>query len=127
MFSRTLARLAAKQIDGRAASPSFLSRFATSATNMVKVGTPIYSLAYGAAAGVLLSGFVYAGRTLSIFMFDHEYYKLQSRKRYYEKQLLFAREQDEASEAHYLAALAAEYDPASCRLPFRELDAKWRF
>merc|ERR1712226_457485 len=90
-------------------------------------GTPIYSLGYGAAAGVLLSGLVFVGRTMNVLLFDHEYYKLQSRKRYFEKQLLFAREQDETNEAHYLAALAAEYDPAACRAPFKPLDAKFRF
>merc|ERR1712107_816501 len=97
------------------------------ALNIVKIGTPLYSLAYGTVAGVVLSGFVYLGRTANILLFDHEYYKLQSRKRYFEKQLLFAREQDEAADAHYLAALSAEYDPAACRPPFKSLDARYRF
>ena len=127
MLFRSLARFAAKQVEGSAAKPSFFSRVATGAVNTVKVGTPLYSLGYGAAAGVFLSGVVYVGRTASILFFDHEYYKLQSRHRFYEKQLLFAREQDEANEAHYLAALAAEYDPAACRAPFKSLDAKYRF
>lgn len=64
---------------------------------------------------------------MNICLFDHEYYKLQSRKRYYEKQLLFSREQDEIASAHYLAALSAEYDPAACRMPFQALDPKYRF
>ena len=84
-------------------------------------------IGFGVASGVVLSGFVYAGRTLSIYCFDHEYYKLLSRKRYYEKQLLFAREQDEAAAAHYLASMSAEYDPAACRMPFKPLDPKYRF
>mmetsp|Transcript_8621 Transcript_8621/g.25444 ORF Transcript_8621/g.25444 Transcript_8621/m.25444 type:complete len:123 (+) Transcript_8621:64-432(+) len=119
----------AKQIEG--AKPSFFSRAATSVTTLVtsnlKPGTGIYSLGFGIAGGVILSGLVYGGRTLSILMFDHEYYKLQSRKRYYEKQLLFTREQEETESAHRLAALAAEYDPAATRMPFKPLDAKYRF
>merc|ERR1712048_1338371 len=93
----------------------------------VAVGTVLHSLSYGIAAGVALSGLVYVGRTMSVFLFDHEYIKLQSRHRYYEKQLLFSREQDETAQAHYLAALSAEYDPAACRFPFKPLDAKYRF
>merc|ERR1712100_57472 len=112
---------------GEAAKPGFVSKATSFVCNSVKVGTPLYSLGYGAAAGLLLSGVVFAGRTASIVLFDHEYVKLQSRKRYFEKQLLFEREQDEAAQAHYLSALAAEYDPAACRMPFQPLDAKFRF
>merc|ERR1712187_783343 len=126
MLCRSIARMAAKQLEGEA-KPSFLSKVGNKIVASVSVGTPLYSLGFGAAAGVLLSGVVYAGRTLSIFLFDHEYLKLQSRHRYYEKQLLFSREQDETANAHYLAALSAKYDPAACRLPFKPLDAKYRF
>eukprot|EP00928_Gymnodinium_smaydae_P057477 TRINITY_DN40716_c0_g1_i1.p2 TRINITY_DN40716_c0_g1~~TRINITY_DN40716_c0_g1_i1.p2 ORF type:complete len:126 (-),score=23.69 TRINITY_DN40716_c0_g1_i1:58-435(-) len=125
MLFRSFARLATKEIEG--SSPSFVSRLTGRVTASLSVGTPLYSLAFGAASGVVLSGLVYAGRTLSILLFDHEYLKLQSRKRYFEKQLLFQREQEETASAHYLAALAAEYDPAACRQPFRPLDSKWRF
>eukprot|EP00440_Ansanella_granifera_P066117 gb/GFBE01071710.1/.p1 GENE.gb/GFBE01071710.1/~~gb/GFBE01071710.1/.p1 ORF type:complete len:119 (+),score=26.77 gb/GFBE01071710.1/:1-357(+) len=118
--------MAEKQIEA-SAKPSFFARASTFALSKVKVGTPLYSLAYGAAAGVILSGLVYAGRTLSVMCFDHEYYKLQSRKRYYEKQLLFTREQEEASNAHYLASLSSEYDAAATRMPFKPLDPKYRF
>eukprot|EP00442_Polarella_glacialis_P006998 CAMPEP_0115090736 /NCGR_PEP_ID=MMETSP0227-20121206/25632_1 /TAXON_ID=89957 /ORGANISM="Polarella glacialis, Strain CCMP 1383" /LENGTH=98 /DNA_ID=CAMNT_0002481989 /DNA_START=158 /DNA_END=454 /DNA_ORIENTATION=- len=97
------------------------------ALSKFKAGTPLYSLAYGAACGVILSGLVYAGRTLNIVCFDHDYYKIQSRKRYFEKQLLFTREQEEANKAHYLAALASEYDPAATRMPFKTLEPKYRF
>merc|ERR1712217_90647 len=115
----------AKQIEG--AKPSFLARIGTTIVSKFKVGTPLYSLGFGAAGSLVLSGLVYTGRTLSILLFDHEYYKLQSRKRYYEKQLLFSREQEETSNAHYLAALSAEYDPAATRMPFKPLDPKYRF
>ena len=77
--------------------------------------------------GIVLSGLVYAGRTLHITLFDHEYYKIQSRKRYYEKQLLFSQEQEETAQAHRFGALAAEYDPVATRMPFKALDAKFRF
>lgn len=117
--------MAAKQITG--AKPSVLSRLSSWTISQVKVGTPLHSLAYGVGAGVVLSGLVYAGRTVHVLCFDHEYYKLQSRKRYYEKQMLFAREQDEAAQAHYLAALAAEYDPVATRMPFKALDPKYNF
>eukprot|EP00929_Paragymnodinium_shiwhaense_P124072 TRINITY_DN989_c0_g1_i1.p1 TRINITY_DN989_c0_g1~~TRINITY_DN989_c0_g1_i1.p1 ORF type:complete len:128 (+),score=44.19 TRINITY_DN989_c0_g1_i1:95-478(+) len=127
MMFRTVARFAAKQIEGEAAKTGFVGKATAFVGNSVKCGTPIYSLAYGAVAGLVLSGVVFAGRTASIVCFDHEYVKLQSRKRYFEKQMLFEREQDEAAQAHYLAALSAEYDPAACRLPFKALDAKWRF
>eukprot|EP00933_Yihiella_yeosuensis_P065762 TRINITY_DN69738_c0_g1_i1.p1 TRINITY_DN69738_c0_g1~~TRINITY_DN69738_c0_g1_i1.p1 ORF type:complete len:117 (+),score=29.31 TRINITY_DN69738_c0_g1_i1:59-409(+) len=109
------------------AKPTFFARASTFVLGKVKVGTPLYSLAYGAAAGVVLSGLVYAGRTLSIYCFDHEYCKLQSRKRYFEKQLLFTREQEETNNAHYLASLSSEYDPVATRMPFKALDAKYRF
>merc|ERR1712151_153685 len=115
----------AKQIEG--AKPSFLSRIGTTVVSKFKVGTPLYSLGFGAAGGLLISGLVYTGRTLNILLFDHEYYKLQSRKRYYEKQLLFSREQEETANAHYLAALSAEYDPAATRMPFKPLDPAYRF
>eukprot|EP00420_Gonyaulax_spinifera_P031233 CAMPEP_0197870360 /NCGR_PEP_ID=MMETSP1439-20131203/1104_1 /TAXON_ID=66791 /ORGANISM="Gonyaulax spinifera, Strain CCMP409" /LENGTH=122 /DNA_ID=CAMNT_0043489255 /DNA_START=77 /DNA_END=445 /DNA_ORIENTATION=+ len=119
------------QIEGSAAKPSILARVGGTVTTLVRSnlrpGTGIYSLIYGAAAGLVLSGLVYTGRTLHILCFDHDYYKLQSRKRYYEKQLLFTREQEETSNAHYLAALAGEYDPAATRMPFKALDPKFRF
>mmetsp|Transcript_82076 Transcript_82076/g.255074 ORF Transcript_82076/g.255074 Transcript_82076/m.255074 type:complete len:123 (+) Transcript_82076:95-463(+) len=122
--------MSAKQIEG-SAKPSFLSRVGTKITTVVasnlRPGTGIYSLGYGIAGGLVLSGVVYVGRTLNILLFDHDYYKLQSRKRFYEKQLLFAREQEETSNAHYLAALAGEYDPAATRMPFKPLEAKYRF
>ncbi|CAE8715358.1 unnamed protein product, partial [Polarella glacialis] len=65
------------------AKPSFFTKASTFALSKVRIGTPLYSLAYGAAAGVFLSGLVYAGRTLNIMCFDHEYVKIQSRKRYF--------------------------------------------
>lgn len=121
--------MAAKQIEGQ--KPSFFSRMGTGLTSFAvrnfSRGTAAYSLGYGIAAGIVVSGFVYAGRTLSILCFDHEYYKLQSRKRYYEKQLLFMREQEEAANAQAMAALSAEYDPVATRMPFRALDPKYRF
>mmetsp|Transcript_128306 Transcript_128306/g.256259 ORF Transcript_128306/g.256259 Transcript_128306/m.256259 type:complete len:124 (-) Transcript_128306:35-406(-) len=123
--------MAAKQIEGSSAKPSFLSRVGTSFSSTVRSnfrpGAGIYSLTYGVAGGLVLSGLVYVGRTLNILLFDHEYYKLQSRKRFFEKQLLFSREQEETASAHYLASLAGEYDPVATRLPFKPLDAKYRF
>mmetsp|Transcript_38248 Transcript_38248/g.114256 ORF Transcript_38248/g.114256 Transcript_38248/m.114256 type:complete len:123 (-) Transcript_38248:74-442(-) len=119
------------QIEGSAAKPSFISRMGTKVATVVasnmRPGAAIYSIGYGVAAGLLLSGLVYTGRTLNILLFDHEYYKIQSRKRYYEKQLLFSREQEETQQAHYLASLSAEYDPAATRMPFKPLEAKYRF
>merc|ERR1711865_263285 len=88
--------------------------------------TPLYSLGFGIAGGLVLSGLVYTYRTLGVLFFDHEYYKLQSRKRYYEKQLLFMREQEETANGHYMASLAAEYDPVATRMPFKPLEAKYR-
>ncbi|CAK0866731.1 unnamed protein product, partial [Prorocentrum cordatum] len=119
------------QIEG--AKPSFLSRMGSKVTTLVasnlKPGTAIYSVMFGAAAGVLLSGVVYAGRTFSVMCFDHEYYKVQSRKRYYEKQLLFMREQEEVQSAHYYAALAGECPSTTVatRMPFKSLENKYRF
>mmetsp|Transcript_43578 Transcript_43578/g.86626 ORF Transcript_43578/g.86626 Transcript_43578/m.86626 type:complete len:119 (-) Transcript_43578:207-563(-) len=116
-----------KQIEGAAAKPSFLARMGSSIAGQLRPGAAIYSVGFGIAAGVAISGVVYLGRTLQVMLFDHEYYKLQSRKRYFEKQLIFSREQEEAQSAHYMAALAAEYDPAATRMPFKPLDAKYRF
>ncbi|CAJ1433443.1 unnamed protein product [Effrenium voratum] len=118
--------MAEKQIEA-SAKPSFMTRASTFALSKIKVGTPLYSLAYGVAGGVILSGLVYAGRVAYLTCFDHEYYKIQSRKRYYEKQLLFSREQEESNQAHYLASLSAEYDPVATRMPFQPLDKKYRF
>jgi len=118
--------MSGKQIEG-AAKPAFMERMSTSFLRAARPGHPIYSLAYGVAGGIVLSGLVYAGRTLHITLFDHEYYKIQSRKRYYEKQLLFSQEQEETAKTHYLGALAAEYDPVATRMPFKSLDAKYRF
>mmetsp|Transcript_8760 Transcript_8760/g.17375 ORF Transcript_8760/g.17375 Transcript_8760/m.17375 type:complete len:123 (-) Transcript_8760:112-480(-) len=119
------------QIEGSAAKPSFFARIGAKVSTVVssnlRPGAGIYSIGYGVAAGIFLSGLVYAGRTMNILLFDHEYYKIQSRKRYYEKQLLFSREQEETQSAHYLAALSAEYDPAATRMPFKPLEAKYRF
>merc|ERR1712151_338261 len=116
-----------KQIEGSAAKPSFISRMSNVVRTTLRPGTGLYSLGFGIAAGVAISGIVYTGRTLSVMLFDHEYYKLQSRKRYYEKQLIFTREQEETQAAHYLASMAAEYDPAATRMPFQPLDPKYRF
>lgn len=110
----------AQQIEA-STKPSFMTRASTFALSKMKVGTPLYSLAYGVAGGIILSGLVYAGRCAYLMCFDHEYYKIQSRKRYYEKQLLFFREQEETNSAHYLASLSAEYDPVATRMPFQPL------
>mmetsp|Transcript_43666 Transcript_43666/g.100765 ORF Transcript_43666/g.100765 Transcript_43666/m.100765 type:complete len:120 (+) Transcript_43666:82-441(+) len=119
--------MSAQQIDGAVAKPSFFARVGTFAINSFKPATPLYSLAFGALAGLALSGAVYAGRTMSVLFFDPDYYKLQSRKRYFEKQLLFTREQEEVANAHYLASLSAEYNPAATRMPGASLDPKFRF
>jgi hypothetical protein len=116
------------QLEG--AKPSFLARAGAGVTGFFakfRPGNSVYSLAFGAVGGVILSGLVLAGRTTHVALFDHEYYKVQSRKRYFEKQLLFQKEQEEAAQAHYLAALSAEYNPVATRLPFKEMDAKYRF
>jgi hypothetical protein len=116
----------AKAIEG-GAKASFATRMGATFANMFKPKAPVYSVLYGAAAGVVLSGLVYVGRTIHVTLFDHEYYKIQSRKRYYEKQLCYQMEQDEAAKAHYLASLAAEYNPVAMRMPFKPLDPKYRF
>merc|ERR1719299_163696 len=116
----------AKAIEG-GAKPSFVTTMSTRIAKMFQPKAPVYSVLYGAAAGVVLSGLVYVGRTIHITLFDHEYWKIQSRKRYYEKQLCFQMEQDEAAKAHYLASLAAEYNPVAMRMPFKPLDPKYRF
>uniref|UniRef100_A0A7S2J661 Uncharacterized protein n=1 Tax=Alexandrium andersonii TaxID=327968 RepID=A0A7S2J661_9DINO len=119
------------QIEGAASKPSFFARVGGKVSavvaNNLRPGAGIYSLGYGIAAGVFLSGLVYAGRTMNILLFDHDYYKIQSRKRYYEKQLLFSREQEETQAAHYLASLSAEYNPAATRMPFAPLADRFRF
>ena len=117
--------MSAGQIEG--AKPSFLSRMGGVVKSNLKPGTGLYSLGFGVAAGLAISGLVYVGRTFSVMFFDTEYYKLQSRKRYFEKQLIFTKEQEETQAAHYLAAMAAEYDPAATRMPFKPLDPKYRF
>jgi len=117
--------MAAKQIEG--ATPGRMQRIGTSILSHFRPATPLYSLGFGIAGGIVLSGFVYGYRTLGVLFFDHEYYKLQSRKRYYEKQLLFMREQEETANAHYMSSLAAEYDPVATRMPFKPLEAKYRF
>jgi len=116
----------AQQLEG-GAKPSFLGRVGSSVVSHFRPGAAVYSLLFGAAAGVAISGIVYFGRTCQVALFDHEYYKLQSRKRYFEKQLLFTREQEETQQAHALASLASEYDPAATRMPFKALDPKYRF
>mmetsp|Transcript_119023 Transcript_119023/g.186728 ORF Transcript_119023/g.186728 Transcript_119023/m.186728 type:complete len:117 (+) Transcript_119023:95-445(+) len=115
----------AKPIEG--STPSRFDRLTAFAMSKFKPATPLYSLAFGAVGGLALSGLVYGYRTLGVLFFDHEYYKLQSRKRYFEKQLLFMREKEETEKAHYMAALAAEYDPVATRMPFKPLDPKYRF
>ncbi|CAK9070252.1 Hypothetical protein SCF082_LOCUS34995 [Durusdinium trenchii] len=116
----------AEQIEA-STKPSFMTRASQFALSKVKVGTPLYSLAYGVAGGIILSGLVYAGRSVYLMCFDHEYYKIQSRKRYYEKQLCFFKEQEETNNAHYMAALSSEYNPVATRMPFQPLDSKYRF
>eukprot|EP00747_Dinoflagellata_sp_TGD_P182849 gnl/TRDRNA2_/TRDRNA2_37293_c0_seq1.p1 gnl/TRDRNA2_/TRDRNA2_37293_c0~~gnl/TRDRNA2_/TRDRNA2_37293_c0_seq1.p1 ORF type:complete len:117 (+),score=31.72 gnl/TRDRNA2_/TRDRNA2_37293_c0_seq1:29-379(+) len=115
----------AAKIEGSSASR--LQRMQMAIMGQLKPGVPLYSLGFGIVGGIALSGLVYVGRTMSILMFDHEYYKLQSRHRYYEKQLLFSREKDEEAKAHYLASLSAEYDPVATRMPFKPMDPKYKF
>jgi len=118
----------AAQIEG--AKPSAFSRVTGVITGTIakfRPGNPLYSVAFGAVGGILLSGLVFAGRTVHVSLFDHQYYKIQSRKRYFEKQLLFEQEQEETSKGHYLAALSAEYNPVATRMPFKPLDPKYRF
>merc|ERR1712000_386480 len=110
----------AAQIEG--AKPTAFSRVTGAITGTIakfRPGNPIYSLAFGAVGGIILSGLVLVGRTAHVAFFDHQYYKIQSRKRYYEKQFLFQQEQEEAGKAHYLAALSAEYNPVATRTPFK--------
>jgi len=118
----------AAQIEG--AKPSGMGRVLGAVTGTMKAfkpGNPLYAIAFGAVGGVVLSGLVFAGRAAQVALFDHEYYKIQSRKRYFEKQLIFQQEQDENAKAHYLAALSAEYNPVATRMPFKPLDSKYRF
>eukprot|EP00415_Alexandrium_ostenfeldii_P003588 UN3588 len=119
------------QIEGAIAKPSFFARIgktvSTTVASNLRPGAAIYSIGYGVAAGVVLSGLVYTGRTLNILLFDHDYFKIQSRKRYYEKRLLSSREQEETQAAHYMASLSAEYNPAATRMPFKPLESKYRF
>eukprot|EP00397_Hematodinium_sp_SG-2012_P057786 GEMP01072546.1.p1 GENE.GEMP01072546.1~~GEMP01072546.1.p1 ORF type:complete len:119 (+),score=34.91 GEMP01072546.1:52-408(+) len=117
----------AAQIEGKAAKQSFVQRSVACVGSMLRPGAVPYSLLYGAAVGVGLSALVYAGRTAHIVLFDYDYYKLQSRRRYLEKQDIFFQEQDETLKAHRTAALVQEYDPAALRMPFQALDPKYRF
>merc|ERR1712032_367175 len=91
---RLLRTKMAAQIDG-GAKPSGMERVLGAVTGTIKAfkpGNPLYAMVFGAVGGVVLSGLVFAGRAAQVALFDHEYYKIQSRKRYFEKQLLFQQE-----------------------------------
>ncbi|CAD7945528.1 unnamed protein product [Amoebophrya sp. A120] len=90
-------------------------------------GSAGYSLAFGAACGIGLSGLVAAGRAGYVLFLDHDYYKLQSRQRYLDKQTIFFQGLQEENEAHRLAALAQEFDPVACRAPFSAVEKQYRF
>jgi len=118
----------AAQIEGKQSGVAgYAARFTSCVKSNLRPGAVPYSLLFGAAVGVGLAGVVYAGRTMHVVFFDHDYYKAQSRRRYLDKQSIFFREQDETLKAHRLAALAQEYDPVALRLPFETLDPSYRF
>merc|ERR1719506_2725836 len=52
----------------------------------LKPGASVYSVLFGAAAGVGLAGGMYIGRTFKVAFFDTDYLRQQSRLRYNEKQ-----------------------------------------
>ena len=93
----------------------------------LKPGTLIYSGLIGAAIGTGLAGFALLSRSTHVFFFDEEHYRVQSRQRYLEKQLLFFKELQESQRAHALASLVQEYDPVDTRLPFQNMEDKYRF
>jgi hypothetical protein len=61
-------------------------------TAYFKPGTFLYSGLFGAAVGTGLAATVYGMRVINVFLFDEEYYRVQSRQRYLEKQYLFFKE-----------------------------------
>lgn len=73
-----------------------------------------------------LSAVVATTRAAYIATMDHSYYKAQSRQRYLDKQVVYFKELQEQNKAHNLAALTQEYDPVAMRVPFGEVDRKWR-
>ena len=86
-----------------------------------------YSFFVGGVCGVAASGAVLAARSVYVSLFDHAYYKDQSRGRYLEKQTIFLKEEAETAKNGAIASnLAREYDPVALRRPFGKLEAAWR-
>ena len=73
---------------------AMLAKVGDAVKNQLKPASGCYSLMYGGALGVAFSGVVGLGRVGYVTLFDHDYYKNQSRLRYLEKEAIFFKEQD---------------------------------
>ena len=112
-------------IEGQA--PGRIARLGRFVGSGLKPGAVVYSVLFGAAAGVGAAGAMYIGRTFKVSMFDTDYLRQQSRLRYNEKQTVFMQEQIAENKAHYLSELAKEYDPVALRMPKGKMDMKFAF
>jgi len=113
---------------GSRPSPGRLSRIYASGRSFFLPGTFIYSAGFGAVAGIGLVGAALVLRTAKVFFWDEEYLRLQSRRRYLEKQAAFFADLQEKLKAHYIGnVLVREYDPVDTRLPFQAIQEKFRF
>jgi len=91
-------------------------------------GTLLYSAGFGAAAGVALAAAALAARVGKVYLWDEEYLRLQSRRRYLEKQTAFFADLQAKLKAHFIAnLLVSEYNPVDTRLPFQAISDKFRF
>merc|ERR1719161_2302155 len=112
-------------IEGKA--PGRIARLGAFVASHLKPGAAVYSVLFGAAAGVGVAGGMYLGRTFKVALFDTDYLRQQSRLRYNEKQTVFMQEQIAENKAHYLSELAKEYHPVALRMPKGKMDMKNAF
>ena len=105
-----------------------LSRSWSSFRSYGSRGTFLYSAGVGAACGLSLCAAALVMRAAKIYFWDEEYLRLQSRRRYLEKQNAFFSDLQEKMKAHYIAnVLVREYDPVDTRLPFQSIQDRFRF
>ena len=116
------------QIDTGAKLTGRSSRVLASVKSFVSPGTLLYSVGFGAVAGVCLAGAAHALRAAEVYFWDEEYLRLQSRRRYLEKQTTFFADLQEKLKAHYIGnVLVREFDPVDTRLPFQAIQDRFRF
>ena len=116
------------EVESGARQPSRLSRGFGRAKSFVVPGTFLYSITVGAVAGVALTGAAVILRSAKVYFWDEEYLRLQSRKRYLEKQAIFFADLQEKLKAHYIGnVLVREYHAVDTRLPFQAMQDRFRF